>query len=109
MSWLGCPGHIRFSGIAGGSVAFFGVSGLGRLGGRFGVVVTRGEAVGVLWEPGTSPILMSAVGLAVAQFVLGGRRRIHEQIVTNLALWCARCVNRLLSAVEIRGMLRVVL
>ena len=69
--WLGCLGQNEFSGIEGGSIAFFGVSGLGRLGGRFGVEGTQGEAVGGSWTPGASPILESDIGLAVRVFVFG--------------------------------------
>ena len=58
-------------GVGGTCIAFLGVSGLGRLGGRFGVVGSRGEAVGVSWVPGASPISTSGIELVVAVFIIG--------------------------------------
>ena len=60
-------------------MAFFGDSGLGRLGGRFGVGGSRGEAVGVSWAPGASPIMTSDIKLVVAAFVLSGWLGNREQ------------------------------
>ena len=68
--WLDCLGRGEFSGIEGGSIAFFGVSGLGSLGGRFGVVGSQGEAVRDSWAPGASPILISGIGLAMAMLCI---------------------------------------
>ena len=45
----------QFLGVGIGSVSFFGVSGLGRLGGRFGVEGSLGEADRGPWDPRASP------------------------------------------------------
>jgi len=80
------PVGLPVLGVGGACIAFPGVSGLGRLGGRFGVVGSRGEAVGVSWAPGASPILTSDIELEVAVFVLSGWLGNCEQVVAILAL-----------------------
>ena len=66
-SWVGDAGGVsqlvwlgscQFLGLEEGSVSFFGVSGLGRLGGCFGVEGSRGEAGRGSRNPMASPILI---------------------------------------------------
>ena len=64
----GCPDSCQFLGVGEACIGFLGVSGLGCLSDRFRVVGSSGEVVGDLWAPGTSPILMSDIELAVAAF-----------------------------------------
>ena len=97
-SWVGDAGGVsrsgwltsyQFLGLEERSVSFFGVSGLGRLGGCFGVEAGRGS-----WNPMASPILMLDMGQAIAMFVLGGRRGFRGQILTKLALCVRLSVDR---------------